>query len=203
MHFQLWLHGGNVRNPFPLGHMAKRKRKWLIGCTIPRYCVLCVYGSKGQNEEFVSHTKKPKVNLCTSAHRWLNPHTQVLILCVTEMERRLRGESETCWKQDHQCCRLKLFFHEWKQNKIMLNLYMELPNLTNKQTHLLLGFQYTSLAVQPQCTLFGLQLFNRKYNQVSGFITRWWLEPSGHALRLRDGVSALRISFAPRLVSEY
>lgn len=42
-----------------------------------------------------SYMKEPKVNLCTSAHHWLNPYTQVLILCVTEMNRRLGGEFRT------------------------------------------------------------------------------------------------------------
>lgn len=42
--------------------------------------VFFAFMGQGSNDEFVSHTKEPKVNLCTLPHHWLNPYTQALIL---------------------------------------------------------------------------------------------------------------------------
>lgn len=91
-----WLHGGNVNNPFPLGRRAKRKRKWLIGRTIPHYRVLCVSGSKGHIKSLCLTRKSP---------RWVFAHRPTVGYIHTRksqsyvsLRKQVRGEPETCWK---------------------------------------------------------------------------------------------------------
>lgn len=131
MHFQLWLHGGNVKNPFPLGQTAKRKRIWLIGGTIPRCRVLCVYGSRVKWWVCVSHERAQGESLhiatplAKSIHASLNLNVS-LRWRVEDREVNLKPVENTTGQ--FQCRQVKLlFFHEWKNNRRMLNLHMNLP----------------------------------------------------------------------------